>query len=151
MTLRRLEFCVGHLTKCTSTLGRAHSMWLSVERRSASIRRTSNPSGSRSSMGQMPTSSAQLSGLPRWECSHRWAIPRILRSIGRSHFASTPFRSFHSQVQGYAANRLSKRQKSTHGAKFTRFVEPSSRVLHAFRFVKRPQSRMPSRVLAILT
>jgi hypothetical protein len=47
-------------------------MWLSLKTRSASIRRTSNPSGSRSSMGQMPTSSAQLSGLPRWECSRRW-------------------------------------------------------------------------------
>ena len=90
--VQALEFCVGFLTTCTSTLGRAHLMWLSLKERSASIRRTSNPSGSRASMGLMPTSSAQLSGIPRWERSHRWlfletcdpsgaALPRLHQFI----------------------------------------------------------------------
>lgn len=74
----------GYPTTCTSALGGARSMWLSPERRSASIRRTSSPSGSRSSLGQMPTSSARLSSLPGWEYSHRWLFLEFCDPSGAS-------------------------------------------------------------------
>jgi hypothetical protein len=136
VTSRRLEFCVGYLTTSTSTLGRAHSMWLSLKKRSASIRRTSNPSGSRSSLGQMPTSNAQLSGLPRWECSRRWLFLEFCdpsgAAISRLHRSLFLTRRFRDVLQTEYRRGLS------HRATLRSLVSlnHNSRVPHVSRIVK---------------